>query len=521
MKPTIGLSLVAALLSAGTAEAQLAAYHGNAQRTGFSASRGPDTPALKWRLDLQGEVISSPVIGPDGTIYLGSVIEDTRHPAHFITAVRPDGTVKWRYLTGWRDTQTQSSPALGADSRIYVGAQDGYFHALNPDGTLAWRFAASSPVQQHPVVHPDGTVYVGMDGLLYAFGPGGNVLWTATLGTTSLPGGPSLSPDGETIYAFGHSSAGPDATLYAFRRDGTVRWQFSGFYAWYPALSAPTVAADGTVIVLSGQLVAISPNGVERWRYAPSSSFFSSYASVAVNPAGEVVFAFDYYLGKLAATGSAQWILWFFGGAGGNELESTYSAPLIDADGNIYLGLGTGKRWTRPWGKVVRSYTPSGALRWEFPVGEGVYTSSPALAPDGTLYIGSMDGSLYAIRDAATPPNQIASLAVTPSSVVGGTSAQGTVTLQSPAGAGGAEVVLVSPGVAAIVMPASVVVPAGATTATFPIGTAVVSATTSVQVCGQFGGGTRCAELTVMPVTVAPEPPAPGPGVRKPRKRMN
>ena len=304
-----------------------------------------------------------------------------------------------------------------------MGAQDGYLYALNPNGTLAWRFAAASPVQQHPVVGSDGTVYIGMDGRLYAFSPGGEVRWTASLGTASLPGGPALAPDGQTIYAFGYDSAGPVATLYAFRLDGTTKWQFSNFYGYYPALSPPTVAADGTVIVLSGQLVAIGPDGVEKWRYEPSASYYSSYASVAVNPAGEVVFAVR--LVSRASSNAQR------GASSGscnssvastmNELESTYSAPLIDASGNIFLGLGTGKRWTRPWGKVLRAYTPAGTLLWEFPVGEGVYTSSPALAPDGTLYVGSMDGALYALQDAAPAPNTIASLSVSPQSLPGGT----------------------------------------------------------------------------------------------------
>jgi outer membrane protein assembly factor BamB len=497
MKPMIGLSLVAALLSAGAADAQLPAYHGNAQHTGYYAARGPLIPTLKWRLELEGEVISSPVPGPDGTIYLGSIIRDTLHPAHFITAVTPGGTVKWRYPTGWRDDQTLSSPAVGADGHIYVGAQDGYFYALNADGTLAWRFAASSPVQQHPVVGSDGTVYVGMDGLLYAFAPGGAVLWTAPLGS-NLPGGPALAPDGQTIYAFGHTAAGPVATLYAFRRDGTVRWQYSGFYGYYPALSPPTVAADGTVIVLSGQIVAISPDGVERWRYEPSASYYTSYASLSVTPAGEIVFAFGWYLGKLTADGVEQWKLEFLGGQYNNELESTYSAPLIDADGNIYLGLGTGKRWTRPWGKVVRSYTPAGLLRWEFPIGEGAYTSSPALAADGTLYIGSMDDALYALQGPVVP-NTIVGLTFERAAVYGGDGAPGRVALRDPAGAGGATVRLSAPKIAAVDFPADVIVPPGATTAVFTVATAGVSHATPVEICGQYGGGRSCAVLTVMP----------------------
>jgi outer membrane protein assembly factor BamB len=510
MKRTTPLVLLAAALTTRTAAAQsLPAYHGDAQRTGYTLARGPATPVLKWRLDLQGEVISSPVLGGDGTIYLGSVIRDDRHPQHFITAVNPDGTVKWRFATGWRDTQTMSSPAIGADGRIYVGAQDGYFYALNPDGTLAWRFAAASPVQQHPVVANDGTVYVGIDGRLHAFNPDGTVRWTADLGY-NLPGGPSLSPDGETIYAFGYTPAGPTATLYAFRRDGTVRWQYSGFYGYYPALSPPTVAADGTVMVLSGQVVALDPNGVQRWRCEPSAAFYSSYASVAVNPEGEVVFAVNWYLAKINPNGSRQWQLDFAGGQFGNELESTLSAPTIDADGNIYLGLGTGKRWTRPWGKVVRSYTPAGQLRWEFSVGEGVYTSSPAIGLDGTLYIGSMDGALYAISGPPLVPNTITSLSFLPTVVAGGSGVEGVVTLRDPAPAGGATVTLRAPKVNIVRVPATVLVPAGALTANFKVTTLDVTEPFPVNVCGFFGGGTSCADLTVMPA------PTPMPVTSKP-----
>jgi outer membrane protein assembly factor BamB len=507
MKRSIAASLVVAALVPEAAHAQLPAYHGNAQHTGFREVNGPQDPQLRWKLDLQGAIVSSPVIGPDGTVYLGSVLRDVRHPEHFITAVRPDGTVKWRFPTGWWDAQTQSSPALGPDGRVYVGAQDGRFYALNADGTLAWSFAGSSPVQQHPVVAPDGTIYVGIDGKLHAFTPAGAVKWTADLGY-ALPGGPALAPDGGTIYAFGYTTAGPTATLYAFRPDGSLKWRFDSFYAYYPALSAPTVAADGTVLVLSGHIVAISPAGVERWRYSPSAAYYSNYGSLSVTPGGDVVFAFSWYLGKLRlADGEPAWQVEFLGGEYLSELESTYSAPAIDADGSIFLGLGTGKRWTRDWGKVVRSYDAGGELEWEFPLGEGVYTSSPALAADGTLYVGSMDGFLYALQDAgATPPNAITSLDLDPPSVGGGTPGAGMVTLRWPAPAGGATVTLASETNVGLRLPPTALVAPGASTATFTFGTGHVNVPATVRVCGTYGGATACDTITVMPQ---------GPGARR------
>ena len=34
-----------------------------------------------------------------------------------------------------------SSPALGADGTIYVGSEDDNLYAINPDGTQQWAFA--------------------------------------------------------------------------------------------------------------------------------------------------------------------------------------------------------------------------------------------------------------------------------------------------------------------------------------------------------------------------------------------
>ena len=45
----------------------------------------------------------------------------------------PDSTLRWRYLTGG---SVISSPAIGSDGTIYVGSADDYLYAVNPDGTL-------------------------------------------------------------------------------------------------------------------------------------------------------------------------------------------------------------------------------------------------------------------------------------------------------------------------------------------------------------------------------------------------
>jgi hypothetical protein len=102
----------------------------------------------------------------------------------------------------------------------------------------------------------------------------------------------------------------------------------------------------------------------------------------------------------------------------------------------------------------------------------------------------------------------LASLSVSPSSVVGGNASTGTVTLSGPAPAGGAAVGLASNSSTATV-PATVSVPGGAQSATFGITTSTVTTSTTVTITGSFAGTSRSATLTVTPSAPPPTPSAP------------
>jgi len=91
----------------------------------------------------------------------------------------------------------------------------------------------------------------------------------------------------------------------------------------------------------------------------------------------------------------------------------------------------------------------------------------------------------------------LASLAVNPASVIGGNSATGTVTLTGPAGGSGMSVTLQSSTNLAAQVPASVNVPAGQTTATFPVKTIPVSSPQTVTITASANGVTKTATLAV------------------------
>jgi hypothetical protein len=99
-----------------------------------------------------------------------------------------------------------------------------------------------------------------------------------------------------------------------------------------------------------------------------------------------------------------------------------------------------------------------------------------------------------------TPPPSSASLSslkLNPRDVVGGDTSTGTVTLTAAAPAGGFTVALSSDNTAAANVPASVTVPAGATSATFTVTTNTVQNSQSADIIGTAGGVTVYDIITV------------------------
>ncbi len=84
----------------------------------------------KWEFNISEFVDSSPAIGSDSTIYIGSW--DNK-----LYAINPDGSKKWEFLTG---SHVASSPAIGSDGTIYVGSWYSGLYAINPDGSKKWEF---------------------------------------------------------------------------------------------------------------------------------------------------------------------------------------------------------------------------------------------------------------------------------------------------------------------------------------------------------------------------------------------
>jgi outer membrane protein assembly factor BamB len=215
------------------------------------------TGEIIWRIYLDDIIDSSPVIGEDGTIY-------TATADGMVWAVNPNGTKKWNFDTQGSDIW--GDIAIGDEGVLYIGTWNNYFFAINPNGTLKWKFKTGDHIKGPASVADDGTVYVGSwDDYLYAIYPtNGSMKWKCKVGSGTETN-PSIASDG-TIYVGGDK-------LWAIYPNGTIRWTFDLGEGRHIHMSCPAISADGTIYVGTniysvdgGDIIAVNPNGTEKWR---------------------------------------------------------------------------------------------------------------------------------------------------------------------------------------------------------------------------------------------------------------
>ena len=98
----------------------------NTETTKPEPTKAEATAEVKlWEFETGGFVPSSPAIGSDGTVYVGSY--DNR-----LYAINGKSGVKlWEYETG--GAIGESSPAIGSDGTVYVGSDDKKLYAIKTE----------------------------------------------------------------------------------------------------------------------------------------------------------------------------------------------------------------------------------------------------------------------------------------------------------------------------------------------------------------------------------------------------
>jgi outer membrane protein assembly factor BamB len=280
---------------------------------------------------------------------------DGRNTAMSPIRARYRGDRPWSARTG---RGIFSTPVIGGDETVYVGSADGSFYALGRDGRIAWRF-----------------------------GTGGIIDAAAALGRRNRAG------------RFPITIGSGDESLYQLRsgprgltRRERVRWRFRAsappatgqLVNWWEGNVA--YGPDGNLYVgnTGGGVYSLTPRGEQRWVVQRANSVWTT---PAFDEAGNSFWgSVDLYAFSLDPGGVQRW----------QTANAGYvtSSPALGSDGTVYYGSFDGSLHAADPG--------TGADRWTFPTADHIY-SSPALARDGqgrtsAVYIGSADGSVYAVR---------------------------------------------------------------------------------------------------------------------------
>ena len=178
---------------------------------------------------------------------------------------------------------------------------------------------------------------------------------------------------------------------------GTERWHFTTDDL---VRSSAAVGTDGTIYFgMNNYLYAVNPNGSQKWSFYQAGLLDSS---PAIGPDGTVyVGGEDGNLYAVTDNGASATLKWAFPTGG----TIVFSSPAIGPDGTVYiganfLGVTPAPKYREALCRQSQRHRPE--VGPPFPTGAIVY-SSPAIVADGTVYIGSCDGNLYAVKADGTP----------------------------------------------------------------------------------------------------------------------
>ncbi|HET9952077.1 MAG TPA: PQQ-binding-like beta-propeller repeat protein [Candidatus Eisenbacteria bacterium] len=354
-----------------------------------------ETGKEKWNFASRMPIASSPaVVG--GTLYFVSsagslaALDAATGAPKWVFAAEYERKFEAKNLHGYPPAaQTMpdawdlftSSPAV-ANGKVYFGSGDGNVYAVDAaTGVLQWKFPTKDVVHASPAV-VGNTVYVGSwDSYLYAIdAESGQARWSFKSGE---------DPVIHNQVGFQSSPAVVDGTVYVGCRDahvyaidaatGRKMWDYPTSKSW--VIGTPAVR-DGLVYAGTSDTARFmaldAKTGRLRFSYGAKGFIFSSPAV-----AGDLVYFGD-HAGSLHAVDarSGKPVATF-------RTDGSRADPLklLNADGSLNR-----EAFTPLFGDFEDMYVDF--YRY---VSIGAIVSSPVI-DRGTVYVGSMDGTLYAVR---------------------------------------------------------------------------------------------------------------------------
>lgn len=444
------------------------------QHTGQATMLGPDFTNLP--LDANGipvlspttnptivkrwlgpdKIKMSPVLGPEGTLYVGMGFS--------FVSINPDTMLANWPLSTTGSIKTNLAADVSASAAVigqtpatvtncsfpytlYLGDRDNSISAFCPDGTLRWRYNISHEGDIHtsPVIDDNGTIYLvhgavgGLQGVVTAIREnpqdpkGWSCVWRSVLGNTVYSSSPTLSTDQSRVY-IGESKG----KLHAFRTDpnpnnppqiiipGAANCPAGEELPGWPATvgnkitnSSPVISPNGKIYVGTDVgLVEVDPQIPSQQRIFKTAIASSATATLppqvglvdntaAITSDGSIIYA-SAKISKFKAIfafrpsqcpASPCLPSWEYDYITGADVSAF---PVIGADGTLYVGMDRQLAAFPPGGSSTPLwYMPTGNAIISYPALGG--TADPETGGTAILYIGSQDRYMYKISSSRGP----------------------------------------------------------------------------------------------------------------------
>ena len=365
------------------AQAPWPKFRRDARQTGRSPLARAATSSAPWSFQTGKGIFSSPIVGADETVYIGSADRKFR-------AIGRTGKLSWEVETG---EIIDSSGLLDDAGHLYFGSGDGKLYARDAaTGKEVWTWTADSAKDTGGIINwfegnvaigPDGTLFVPNDNFrVYAIDRlTGTPKWfeqhadqTWSLPAVDVANGLLVHGNNQLLPALGDN-------LFALHLDGTAAWSTSapGSIAASPLVTASGLVVDGG---FDGVVHAYdAKTGTQKWAFPTRDHVYASAAelsdgTIVVPSCDGTIYALN------PADGTVRWAF--------DTLDPIRSSPAVDSDDRVYVGGGDGRLYV-----INKDGTKHFSLRL-IDADRNDLNASPALGREG-VYLGGEDGRIFAV----------------------------------------------------------------------------------------------------------------------------
>jgi hypothetical protein len=291
--------------------------------------------------------------------------------------------VKWHNRVA---TYVKGAPIVGPSDAVYLGfnmklCKFDPATGATDSGTF-WCFQLPAHMRRNsPAIGVDGKVYIGdRANRLWSVNPNGTANWSYAVGNDGdVNTSPAIGPDG-TIYMAGTWNG----IVHALNPNGSLKWKLPcppAISYSSPALDANQVTYIGTTL---GFIHAIKPDGTQDWATKVGGKI--RFVSPAIGPTGKIYTGYAQGIAALNPDGTSAWP------ANYAVIGGFSSTPAVATDGTIYAAGGFGSH------AALYAVNPDGTEKWTRP---GPFYSSPAIGANGIVYVAG-GGMVSAYNSAGT-----------------------------------------------------------------------------------------------------------------------